>query len=151
MEVYTISADRARTMSTYSAYEFHRFEPIVGWGHDSPGHLLPTDPGRWCSGDGKIWSLKFDDVVPQMPDDYIETAPWSVFFGEENDAEGWEYAVDFSSHNWYSKQSKTTFARRRLYTREVISNAPYSPPSTEVAPEAPSEEVSNPASVKDAV
>ena len=124
LEVYSISADKARMMDTYSAYEFQRFEPIVGWGNDSPGHLLPTDPGRWCSGDGKKWSLSFDDVVPPMPEGYVETAPWSVFFGEENDADGWEYGVDFNSHNWHSSQSKLTFARRRMYTREVIGTVP---------------------------
>jgi hypothetical protein len=122
-EVCSIPAEIARTMDTYSAFEYQRFEPIVGWGHDLPGHLLPTDPGRWASGDGKKWGLKFDDVVPQMPEGYEETAPWSVWFGEENDADGWEYGVDFGSHNWYSKQSQSTYARRRMYTREVILGA----------------------------
>ena len=135
----TMPAGRAKTMETYAAYEFQRYEPIVGWGHDSPGHLLPTDPGRYCSGDGKKWSLKFDDVVPVLPDGYIEVSPWSVFRGEEADSEGWEYGVDFSSHSWYKEQSKTTYARRRMWTREVML-AEYIPPS-------PAEVLSEPAVV----
>lgn len=126
-EAFIMPAKRARTMETYTAYEFERFEPIVGWGHDSPGHLLPTDPGRYCSGDGKQWSLKFDDVVPQLPPGFMERTPWSVFLGGESDTSGWEYGVDFNSHSWFKEQGKIMLARRRMWTREVIS-AEYEPP-----------------------
>ena len=112
----------AKTIAIHEAFEFQRFEPIVGWGNDSPGHLLPTDPGRWCSGNGKKWSLKFDDVVPEIPAGFQITSPWAVYIGDETDEGGWEYAVDFNSHSWYSSQGKTTFARRRKWTREIIAN-----------------------------
>ena len=126
-------------METHVAYEFERYEPIVGWGHDSPGHLLPTDPGRYCSGNGKKWSLKFDEVASDMPPGFIETTPWSVFFGESSDSEGWEYGVDFNSHSWYSEQSKTTFARRRKWTREVMAADGYEPPEVVTSPVAATE------------
>lgn len=135
-------AGKAKTMETHTAYEFERFTPIIGWGSDSPGHLLPTDPGRWCSGDGKKWSLKFDDVVPEMPSGFVETTQWSVFMGEEMDTAGWEYGVNFNSHSWYSQQGKSTFARRRMWTREIIC-ADYSPPAPEevISPARPVTEI----------
>lgn len=32
-------------------FENQRFQPLGGWGSKWPGHLMPTDPGRWSSGD----------------------------------------------------------------------------------------------------
>lgn len=146
-QVFSMPAGRAKTMETHTAYEFERFEPIVGWGHDSPGHLLPTDPGRWCSGDGKKWSLQFDEVVPELRAGFTVSTPWSVFMGEEMDTSGWEYGVDFNSHSWYSEQGKTTFARRRMWNREVVSSE-YTPPApAEVV--SPVSEVLNEASTTD--
>ena len=35
------------TKETHSAYEYERLQPVIGWGSDYPGHLLPSDPGRY--------------------------------------------------------------------------------------------------------
>jgi vacuolar protein sorting-associated protein 13A/C len=32
-------------------FENQRFQPVAGWGSKWPGHLMPTDPGRWSSRD----------------------------------------------------------------------------------------------------
>jgi hypothetical protein len=52
--------------------------------------LLPTDPGRWSSADGKKWG-EFDSVAPQMKEDWEILSPWSIL-GNHEDAEGWNYA-----------------------------------------------------------
>ena len=36
----------AVTREEQHAFEYQRWQPIVEWGSEYPGHLLPTDLGR---------------------------------------------------------------------------------------------------------
>lgn len=70
------------------------------WGADYPGHLLPTDPGRYCSQAGQNFAMKFDDVVPDIPPGWETTVEWRVV-STSDDPEGWLYGVDFNSLDWF--------------------------------------------------
>ena len=40
------------------------------------GHLLPTDPGKWSSTDGKKFGNNFDSVAPELPAYWEVLQPW---------------------------------------------------------------------------
>jgi hypothetical protein len=46
VEVILMSVSRAASIEEHRVYEFQRWQPVVLWGSDYPGHLMPTDPGR---------------------------------------------------------------------------------------------------------
>lgn len=48
-------------------YEYQRWQPIVGWGNKYPGHLLPTDPGKWSTVDGRLFSHEWEALAVDMP------------------------------------------------------------------------------------
>ena len=52
-------------------FENERFQPFKGWGHNWPGHFLPTDKiGHWSHRDGtpgKAASMAFSTVAPKLP------------------------------------------------------------------------------------
>ena len=52
-------------------FENERFQPFKGWGHNWPGHFLPTDRiGHWSHRDGtpgKAASMAFSTVAPKLP------------------------------------------------------------------------------------
>ena len=51
-------------------FENERFQPFRGWGHNWPGHFLPTDKvGHWSHRDGtpgKSASMAFSAVAPKL-------------------------------------------------------------------------------------
>lgn len=51
-------------------FENERFQPFKGWGHNWPGHFLPTDKiGHWSHRDGtpgKAASMAFSTVAPKL-------------------------------------------------------------------------------------
>lgn len=53
-------------------FENERFLPFRGWGHQWPGHLLPTDRvGHWSlRGDGPTGaqSMEFHQMAPPLPE-----------------------------------------------------------------------------------
>lgn len=102
-----------------------RWQPVVGWGKEYPGHLLPTDPGAFNSSDGTKWASTFDEVAPPIPPGYIEVKPWQ-FLATATDPGGWEYSYDFGSNKWFSEASTAMNVRRRVWFREVVSIAPSS-------------------------
>ena len=52
-------------------FENERYQPFKGWGHNWPGHFLPTDKvGHWSHRDGtpgKSSSMAFSAVAPKLP------------------------------------------------------------------------------------
>ena len=61
-----ISAELSQTacepwiLKDREVWELQRWEPFVGWGSSYPGHLYPTDPGRWTSRDQRRSTMSFD-------------------------------------------------------------------------------------------
>lgn len=120
MEVELTSMDilAASSIEEQTVYEYQRWQPVVLWGSDYPGHLLPTDPGRWSSADGRRFAGTFDEVAPPLPEGWDTLKPWSIML-TSGDLGGWQYSVDFSSKSWYPEQGFGMYVRRRLWTREV--------------------------------
>ncbi len=43
-----VSVEEAKKVQEHTVYEYQRWQPVLGWGStDPPGHLLPTDRGRY--------------------------------------------------------------------------------------------------------
>ena len=53
LELSTSTTSKASSTEEHTAFEYQRWQAVVGWGSDYPGHLLPTDPGR-CVTQGYI-------------------------------------------------------------------------------------------------
>jgi hypothetical protein len=47
LEAVLMEAAKANSIQQHIVFEYQRYQPIVNWGSDYPGHLLPTDPGRY--------------------------------------------------------------------------------------------------------
>ena len=43
-------------------FENQRYQPVRGWGSKFPGHLLPTDRGRWSDRAGRLYSSEGNDL-----------------------------------------------------------------------------------------
>jgi hypothetical protein len=48
-------------------YEYQRWQPVIGWGSKYPGHLLPTDPGKWSTMDGRAWAATWEKLTGGYP------------------------------------------------------------------------------------
>ena len=83
-------------------WENQRMQPWSGWGSTFPGHLLPTDRGRYSTRDGSVHAMHFRQVAPRSPPwDGFEWAPggaWEVDLSALAwggvDHHGWSYGVD---------------------------------------------------------
>ncbi len=73
-------------------------------GSDYPGHLLPTDKGRWGSENGKTFGKTFDEVAQELPANWEVINPWSTVI-TRGDIGGWQYGFEFSSAAWHDSQS----------------------------------------------
>lgn len=73
-----MDANRANSVQEHTVYEFQRWQPIVEWGNDFPGHLLPTDPGKWSSGTGDKFGMTFESVEPVLPEGWEVITPWYI-------------------------------------------------------------------------
>eukprot|EP00951_Prasinocladus_malaysianus_P036168 scaffold378700_cov38-Prasinocladus_malaysianus.AAC.1 len=79
-------------------FENERYQPIRGWGHTWPGHLMPGDFSRWSLADDFTSSMVFSEVRPSLPEKYkwIDSE-WQVDLSglpdEAMDEEGWAYAM----------------------------------------------------------
>lgn len=107
---------QVKTMEEYEAelhdtiYEYERWTPTGGWGSDYPGHLLPTDPGRWSSEDGSKWGMEMAEVEPPIPEGMVSSDHW------QNEG-GWVYGQDFRQKEWTATKITVSFARRREWGR----------------------------------
>ncbi|CAM6102066.1 unnamed protein product [Calypogeia fissa] len=112
-------------------FENQRFQPLGGWGSKWPGHLMPTDPGRWSSRDLSSSSQDFIDTP--LPPGWVWTSDWALDKASHVDADGWYYGADFQSLRWpptsvkASKKSTFDFARRRRWvrTRQRVPESTY--------------------------
>ncbi|BDA46025.1 probable Tectonin beta-propeller repeat-containing protein 1 at N-terminal half [Coccomyxa sp. Obi] len=107
-------------------FENERFLPFRGWGHQWPGHLLPTDRvGHWSlRGDvpSGAESMDFHNVAPKLREgwEWLEE-DWHIdMTGHEDgcvDDEGWYYAVDFNWLKHPPPPGAGRFKRVRDYVR----------------------------------
>ena len=99
-------------------FENQRYQPLRGWG--SQNFLLPTDRGTWSNRGGTAWSHTLDTELYDMVIDL--SLPGC-------DAEGWEYAFDFSYFRRSCAPSarmrtKNSYVRRRQWVpRSVLEGA----------------------------
>lgn len=122
------------TIVVEEVYENERFQPFRGWGHQWPGHFLPSDRvGHWSDRQGKpggTASMEFRMVEPRLPRGWkwLEEG-WEIdlegYDQEAVDAEGWTYALDFyllkyPPNQGNGKCSIKHFVRRRRYTRTRV-------------------------------
>lgn len=120
VDICYMDVNAASSIQEQTLYEFQRWQPVVLWGSDYPGHLLPTDPGRWSSADGRRFAETFDEVAPALPEGWETLKPWSIML-TSGDLGGWQYSVDFGSKSWHQEQGFGMYVRRRLWTREVAN------------------------------
>lgn len=101
--VKLFTVDEASAFQEHIVYEFQRWQPIIEWGSTSaPGHFLPTDPGRWCSQDGRRFSSELEKAAAPIPDGWTVADYWHVIC-TDSDPEGWEYSTAFESPFWHEK------------------------------------------------
>eukprot|EP01031_Cornospumella_fuschlensis_P029015 gene29015-35020_t len=113
------------SIQEHVVYEYQRWQPGYNWGMaDDPSKLLlPTDPGRWSSEDGKKFGKTLESVAP--PIDGVAGGQWEVTKGwhtvsTDTDPDGWQYAVSFDSPYWHHENNSSTYVvRRRSWHREV--------------------------------
>lgn len=79
-------------------YEYERYHPELGWGNSSPGHLLPSDRGKYSNEGATVFSR----------DDMHLLIDASMRHWELRQCEGiweeFEYAFDFQHCDWHEKQ-----------------------------------------------
>jgi hypothetical protein len=64
-------------------FENERYLPFRGWGHEWPGHFLPTDRvGHWSlRGDrpSGAESMEFTHVAPSLPEVHPPSGRWDCW------------------------------------------------------------------------
>ena len=106
---------------TEECFENQRYVMIKGW---KGGNLLPTDPPKWSTADGRRRASP-ESIDPQLPEGWKWTDEWKLDTSGVKD-DGWEYAMDFwkfnESRSRKPKAGMFDHARRRRWirTREFI-------------------------------
>ena len=85
-------------------FENERFQPFGGFGSSYPGHLLPTDRGKWSDITGKFHAMNIDtnDLEVNVR---VEKA----------DKDGWVYARDFKQFGKRESRYQRGLVRRRQW------------------------------------
>jgi hypothetical protein len=119
-----------------SIFENERLQPFRGWGHDWPGHFLPTDRVlHWSTNDpgeqpDALSSQSIKEVAPLPPPGWrwVESK-WhldlSGVFSDSTDNDGWSYGLDFP---WVlypfipgtGRKKMADFVRRRRWLRTRV-------------------------------
>lgn len=68
--------------------------------------------------DGSKFGKELSDVAPPLLDGWIVEKQWYTL-ANDDDPDGWQYAMDFSSSNWYPTESFGLSVRRRAWRREI--------------------------------
>ena len=93
-------------------WENQRNYPVLGWS----ARLLPTDPyPPYSDSAGHLWTFEMCELLLSLDMDWL--TDWTARRSADTDADGWQYAVDWS-WEWSSKQRVLTTVRRRCWTRE---------------------------------
>lgn len=118
IDVECMSVSAACSVQEQNVYEYERWRVGKLWG-STKSHYLPTDPGKYSTADGLKFGHTFDDVLPAL------TADWSItkhlfVIATDDDPDGWQYAGDIWSLNWYPREGDGLCVRRRTW-RRIIS------------------------------
>lgn len=77
--VQVVTLEEASSVIEQVIYEFERWQPVILWGHTpTPGHFLPTDPGRWSTEDGKRFGRELEEVAPPLDEGWTVTNSWVI-------------------------------------------------------------------------
>jgi len=120
ISVQITTLDAASSVVEQVVFEYERWQPVILWGHTpTPGHFLPTDPGRWSTEDGKKFGREIEDVAPPIEPGWTVTNAWHVI-STDFDPEGWQYSSAIESPFWYDKNDGAIlYVRRRQWHREI--------------------------------
>lgn len=95
-------------------FENQRFQPLAGFGSSYPGHLLPTDRGKWSNREGKLYAMDMD-ISGLVVNLNVPRA----------DSNGWVYSADFKRFGKRESKHHRGFVRRRQWILQTadIRNA----------------------------
>lgn len=123
LDIECLTLAEASSVQEQTVFEYQRWQPAVLWGSTSPGHLLPTDPGKWSTVDGGDYSSDIDDIL-QLPGD-----GWSIqsplkMLASDDDPDGWQYATNFRDLNWHASTQTGLMVRKRAWRRVLTKLLP---------------------------
>ena len=103
---------RSSSAVRVSVYENQRNYPVLGWS----SRLLPTDPyPPYSDASGHVLTFEMCELLLPLDMDWL--GEWTVRRSSGTDADGWQYAVDWS-WEWSGKQRVLTTVRRRCWVRD---------------------------------
>ncbi|GBG70050.1 hypothetical protein CBR_g4878 [Chara braunii] len=79
-------------------FENQRYSLLGGWGSKWPGHLLPTDPGRFSNRDNSRYSQTMLQIP--LPRGWKWSSDWQIDKQAYVDKDGWYYGKDFGNMPW---------------------------------------------------
>jgi len=121
------TVNEALSYEEQTVFQYERYQPVVLWGSSYPGHFLPSDPGiniaqeftgLYSSSNGLTYYKTLDEASPPIPEGWKINKQWYIL-SNEFDANGWEYAMDFTSTRWFPQEKTGLFVRRRKWCREI--------------------------------
>lgn len=119
--IQLLAVAEAAAFQEHVVYEFQRWQPSYSSTSWAGEHLLPSDPGMWCSGDGAHFGKNRELVAPDVPTGWEVTSSWHTVTSD-GDPEGWQYASDFKSPYWYTSYSSGTCKPPRVALRAIGAN-----------------------------
>lgn len=119
--IQLLAVAEAAAFQEHVVYEFQRWQPSYSSTSWAGEHLLPSDPGMWCSGDGAHFGKNRELVAPDVPTGWEVTSSWHTVTSD-GDPEGWQYASDFKSPYWYTSYSSGTCRPPRFLVRAIGAN-----------------------------
>jgi len=113
LELKIDCAFKAAATKVDELYEYQRWRPLKGW----TSELLPTDPGRWSSEDGKNYYKAFEEAVGVLDDDWEVSSEWQIY-SRPASGRAWEYAWGFRLR-FFDEEGLFTRVRRRIWRRVI--------------------------------
>ncbi len=103
-------------------FENERFYPFVGWS----SRMLPTDRPAWSDRSGTTSRPIMDEVDSVLPaDDWEWAEAWHLEKPTaQQDQDGWQYAIAFSSDTWSASKGFSDVVRKRRWTRTCVRKNP---------------------------
>lgn len=122
VSVEILTCEEAVSIREDVVFEYQRWQPAVLWGSSRPGHLFPTDPGKWSNNTGLRFGDTMNEVAVPIPQSFQVTKNWFVL-ATEKDQDGWTYGPDFRNNKtWYDEQNTGQLVRRRQWVRELVGD-----------------------------
>ena len=103
-------------LETDDVWENQRGNAMFGTPNYSAKGLLPTDRSQWSDAQGNFKLAKEKLQLPD-PRQWEWVSDWMVDMHAGVDAEGWQYAFNFTSSSWSPECSRLDYVRRRRWKR----------------------------------